>query len=144
MPLGSDQPVRLEKLRVDFDVGSTVSEIAPAEHPYPGLTRIAVARCTAGRIEVQTLIVVLQDDVDGARERIRAIDGRTADGDRLDTIDQLRRNDVEIDLLTARPVGPYGLGVLPGTNRRPSTSVRVRRVPSAKRSMNDCPTPKFD
>src|SRR3546814_8354292 len=53
-------------------------------------------------VERDALIIVLGDDVDRPRDRIRSVDRRPADRDRLDAIDDDRRDDVEIDLRSDR------------------------------------------
>jgi hypothetical protein len=50
------------------------------------------------RVELDALEIALQDDVDGPGDRVGAVDRSAADGDRLDPVDQLGVDRVQIDL----------------------------------------------
>src|SRR3546814_3922503 len=52
--------------------------------------------------QLHAVEIVLEDDIDGARDRIRAIYGCAADRDGFDPIHQAGRNQVEIHLRTRR------------------------------------------
>src|SRR6185437_14488592 len=50
--------------------------------------------------ELDPVKVVPQDDIDGAGDRVGAVDRSAADGDGLDPCDQLGRDQVEVDLVS--------------------------------------------
>src|SRR5215213_8812185 len=63
-------------------------------------------------IQVDTVIVLLENNVDRSCNRIRTVDWRAADGDRLDAIDQLGVDLSQIDLFArrGRPKQPRSVG----------------------------------
>ncbi len=53
------------------------------------------------RVERHSLVIPLQDDVDGSRDRVGTVNWRTADDDGFDPINELCVDYVEIDLVAA-------------------------------------------
>src|SRR6185312_9408965 len=86
------------------DVAASVREVRARQNAGLVVAGIAPIRLPGLDVAVDYLVVVLEDDVYGARDRIGAINGRAADGHRLDALNQLSGNDVEVDLL-ARSAG---------------------------------------
>eukprot|EP01136_Pigoraptor_vietnamica_P013785 Opistho-1_new@55207 len=86
----------------DHDVAATAREILADQrthHLVRGIATVADARLS-GKLEA--LVFFLEDDVDGACDRVRTIDGSAADRDRLDPLDQSDGDEVEIDLRAGR------------------------------------------
>jgi len=97
--------------------------------------------CCAGRIveavlaiDLNTLKVLLEDEVDDASDRIRSVGGRGAAGHHVDPLDQRHRNLIDV----GRDVLIRGAGS-PAPNRRPFTSTRVRCGPRPRRSTVENP-----
>ncbi len=98
-PRGADQTVGLGEFGDAGDVAAPVGKVLAGENAraiVPGVCLIGDADLA---IEVDALKVLFQNDVDGARDGVRAIDRSAADRHRFDAIDQLGRNHVEVDLL---------------------------------------------
>src|SRR3546814_6538627 len=87
------------------DVAAPAREIVPGKAADAKIAPVAGLADPILGVERDALIIVLGDDVDRPRDRIRSVDRRPADRDRLDAIDDDRRDDVEIDL-RSRPRRP--------------------------------------
>ena len=98
----ADQAVFLGELPRKGHVAAPVGEVGAEQRTDALLSRILPGGAPSLDVDVHALVVLLEDDVDGAGDGIRAVDRRTADRDRLDGGDQLGRNDVEVDLATGR------------------------------------------
>src|SRR3546814_12241123 len=75
--------------------------------------------------QLHAVEIVLEDDIDGARDRIRAIYGCAADRDGFDPIHQAGRNQVEIHLRTRRSVAALRGRI----GRHPAAPVDKRQCP---------------
>ena len=73
---------------IERDVAAPFAEITPDEEVEVLVRDVAPLAHAARGGEVEALKVVLEDDVDGARDRIGAVDRRTADRHHVDPIHQ--------------------------------------------------------
>ena len=95
----------------DGDVAASVGEIRTGKTTDAPVRRmsIAISRRIAPEaallcpailaVEIDPLVIVLQDYVDRTGDRVRTVDRRTADRERLDAVDQLGVDLPEVDLL---------------------------------------------
>ena len=79
-------------------VAAVFGEVHPVDPAVAQRAAVALRGLAVVEIDFGTLVVVLEDDVDGAGDRVGAIGRRAADGQVLDPFDHLRRHRIEIDL----------------------------------------------
>src|SRR3546814_10228722 len=83
-------------------ISAPLGEIGASKAAHAILGRIALFVDAGEARQLHAVEIVLEDDIDGARDRIRAIYGCAADRDGFDPIHQAGRNQVEIHLRTRR------------------------------------------
>src|SRR5690606_2531748 len=81
------------------DVAPAIGKVAADD--AVNLIGIAVASFVEAVVarNLNALEVLLQDEVDDARDRVRTVNGRTAAGHHVHALDQSRRNSVEVNNL---------------------------------------------
>ena len=83
---------------------------------------VAICAGAALAADLKALIMVLEDEVDDARDGVRAVNGRVAAGDDVDAVDEVGRDGVDVG---ATPLPSTS----PPTWRRPLTRTSVRSGP---------------
>ena len=84
----------------NYRIAASAFKIAADKGTEQVIVRVAPIRDTILRIELRALKVLFENDVDRCRNGIGAINRRSAVKYRLYPIDQRRRNNIEVDLLT--------------------------------------------
>ena len=92
------QAVGLGELARQRDVAAPVGEVGAEQRADALGVGVVLTRAAELHVDVGALVVVLEDDVDRAGDRVRAVDRRTAHRDRLDALDQLGRDVVQVHL----------------------------------------------
>ena len=80
------------------DVAAVIGKVGAEQARYVVIERITAIRNSGSRVNFESFVIILQDDIDGSGYGIRTIDRRTANEYIVDPLDKVRRDDVEIDL----------------------------------------------
>ena len=122
--------VDLLDLAVHIDVEAIVEQVGARQNrqTFVGFA-VLVDHAVAG-VDLQAFEILLQDEVEHARNSVGAIDGRSATRDDLDTFDQQARNGVNVDreLTTVGTDVPAAIDEGQGAARAKRTKVRQREA----------------
>ena len=124
--LAAKQAVVVVIFRIDGDVAATTREVLADERTDALVAQVTALADPGLPVEVDALVIVLQDDVDRAGDRVRAIDGGAADRHGVDALDQFGRDRIQVDLPAAARRRKDGRGI--GTDEAPAVDQRQRAL----------------
>ena len=105
LALARRQALFLGVAEVDHDVAAVVGEIAAAGHVDLVASRIAALGNAVLALGQEAREIALVEEVDHARDGVRTVQRGGAAGQDVDPLDELGRDDVEIDGGRARQAG---------------------------------------
>ena len=91
------EPILMVVIDVQRHIAAPVGEVLAHQQRAVVILRVRLVGNAVRPIDRDAFVVLLQDNVDRTRDRVRAVDRRTADGNRVDMVDQSRGDLPDVD-----------------------------------------------